>query len=330
MRRRTLKYAFTLVELLAVTSIIATLVGLIIPAVQNAREAGRRAGCLNNLRQVGVALVNYEGVHRRFPTGSRCQIAWPSGVVTMGTSWWVQILPQIEQTPLSSRLDVRGPNAGWVVLHPQNGQLVDAVQVATMFCPSSPLAPLYPVGGFRVAMPSYVGISGAAADSEFKERRTTSCCSPKANGQISSGGMLIANARVELRDVTDGTSHTLLVGEASDYCYSKLGLPKHVDGGFPNGWLAGTFAVGTPPQYDPTRTPAAYNINTVAYSVNTRDYELPGVYEDGGVNNPLVSAHPNGVCALLADGSAQFLSNDLELVTLKRLATRDDDRSVAP
>ncbi len=245
-------------------------------------------------------------------------------MITLGTSWWVEILPQLEETSLAARLDTRGPFAGWVVLHPQNGQLVDGVAIGPMFCPSSPLPPLYLVGGFRVGMPSYVGISGAMHDDQFVERRVNSCCSPKMDGEISGGGMLIPNSSIRRRDVTDGSSHTLLVGEASDYCFAKNGSPSRVDAGVPDGWLAGTLALGTPPNYDPTRTPAAYNITTVRYPINTRDYELPGIYVDRGANNPLLSAHPSGAVALLADGSVQFLGDNTDVLTLKRLATRDD------
>src|SRR4051812_3040780 len=153
--------AFTLVELMVVVAILVLLAALLSPAIQAAREASRRGACQNNLHQVGTALENFEGTFKRFPVGSRSQVAWPTGIITFGTSWWVEILLQLDETNLASRLDTHGPFSGWVVLHPQNGQLIDGRLIAPMFCPSSPLPQLYSVGGFRVGMPSYVGISGA-------------------------------------------------------------------------------------------------------------------------------------------------------------------------
>lgn len=318
------KYGSTLVELLSVLGIISGLAALILPAIQAAREASRRSACQNNLRQVGLALTSFEAQFRRYPIGAKSNISWPTGLTTIGTSWWTQILPELEESDLAARLDTRGPYAGWTVLHPQNGRLVDGVTIGAMYCPSTPLPQLYSVGGFRVGMPSYAGISGAANDQDFKEPRVSVCCSPKVDGEISNGGMLSVNMFVKLNEVPDGASHTLLVGEISDYAYSRKGVAYRIDGGFPNGWLAGTVSQGTPPALDPTRTPAVYNVVTVRYPINTRDYDLPGILDDHGPNNPLRSAHPGGAVTLFVDGSVHLLADDVEVLTLKRLATRDD------
>jgi prepilin-type processing-associated H-X9-DG protein len=309
-----------------VLAIIGVLVALLLPSIQAAREASRRAACQNNLHQIGIALEHFEGVHRRYPIGARRQLVVPSMVTTIGTSWWAELLPQLEELTIASRLDVRGPNTGWVVLHPHNGLLIDGVVIRAMFCPSSPLPQLDRVGSFRVGMPSYVGVSGAMNDDEFFEERVNDCCSPAMGGKISAGGLLIPNAAVKRRKVTDGATHTIIVGEQSSYAYTETGSPSRVDGGFPNGWLAGTVALGTPPNYDPTRTPASWNITTVHYPLNTREYELPGIHEARGANNPLISAHPGGVNILFLDGSARFLANEVQVSVLKRLATRDESR----
>jgi prepilin-type processing-associated H-X9-DG protein len=313
--------AFTLMELLVVFAILSALIAVLLPAIQMAREAGRRSACQNNLRQVGLALQNFEGTHNEYPIGARCQIAWPSGVVTIGTSWWVEILPQLEQSALAAKLDVTGPYPGWVVLNPQNGRVVDGVTIASAYCPSSPIPLSSPVGGFQVAMPSYVGISGGANGDGFVEDRVS--VSSKNGDEFAAGGLLIPNEPIHRREVEDGTSHTLFVGEASDYCLTKTGSTRRIDAGFPNGWLAGTSAVGKPQKND-SRFFLAYNITTVRYPIGTRIYELPGVNDDRGGNNPLLSAHPGGAEMLFADGSVQFLVEDTHVLTLKRLATRDD------
>jgi prepilin-type processing-associated H-X9-DG protein len=239
----------------------------------------------------------------------------------MGTSWWVEILPQLDETALAARLDATGPYAGWVVMHPQNARLVNNVAIGVMFCPSSPLPQFGSAGSARVGLPSYVGVSGATNAADFHENRVSKC---DIDGEISAGGMLIPNAAIRRGDITDGTSHALAVAEASDYCFDMNGNPVRVDGGTSNGWLAGTFAVGTPPTYDSTLSRPSYNITTVRYPVGTRDYELPGIRQVHGANNPILSAHPGGAIGLFADGSVRFLADSTEILTLKRLATRDD------
>src|SRR4051794_3749321 len=91
-------FGFTLVELLVVIAIIAALVALLLPAVQASREAGRRAQCLSNLRQMGIALVSYHDTNGVFPRGG-----WPA--TSTCVSWSAAILPELEQTPLFSQIN---------------------------------------------------------------------------------------------------------------------------------------------------------------------------------------------------------------------------------
>ena len=323
LKRRNPAPAFTLVELMSVLAIIGTLSGLLLPAIQHAREASRRSKCQSNLHQIGLALENFEGRRGHYPVGTRSQVTWPSGMLSFGVSWWTDILPDLDEAALAARLDVTGANAGWMVLHPLNGRLIDNVFISTIFCPSSSIIPFSSVGGFRVEMPSYVGVSGAANGDGFVETRVSKCCVPLNDGELAAGGVLIPNQAIRRSKVTDGTSHTLLVGETSEYCFDTHGISRRVDGGFPNGWIMGTSASGVPPDYDP-RMPGAYNVTTVQHPINTRDYDLPGIHDDHGANNPFLSAHPGGAVLLFADGSVHFMSQDTEIQALKRLATRDD------
>jgi prepilin-type N-terminal cleavage/methylation domain-containing protein/prepilin-type processing-associated H-X9-DG protein len=308
---------FTIVELLVSMGITATLAGLLLPTIQSSREASRRAACANNLRQVGLAANQHVDLRTALPKGV-------SGNGTYGVSWWVELLPFIGESDLYDRLDRRGAHCGSPILHATNGIVIDRLTFNFMLCPSSDVPALYQTGVVESLMPSYVGISGATSHDGFAESRVEICCLPRNDGEISGGGLLVPNRSIRLRDIRDGVSKTILVGECSDYLFDKNGTAQRVDGGFNYGWLTGTIMTGTPPNYTTSIAPRPYNLTTLRYAPNSPGYERPGVQSPHGVNNPLLSAHPGGVHVLLLDGSVQFLRDDISVSTLKSLATRDD------
>ena len=314
--------AFTLVELLVAIAIIGTLVAILLPAISAARESARRSSCINNIRQVGIALQNHESVHKALPVGARANI-------DLGTSWWVDLLPFLESTAVYERLDLKGINTGSVFFNTQNGPAIDRVLLSVMRCPSTPVEPFWPVNNYQVMMPSYVGISGSSDRGGFPESRINDCCAYKNPGRISGGGLLIANRAIRAKQVTDGLSSTLLVGETSDFAVTVQGKTRRVDGGFPLGWIAGTWAFGTPPNYALSPAPPSWNITTVEYTPNMRTYEQPGIDDNRGANNPLLSAHPGGVNCVFADGSVHLLSDEIDVWILKKLASRDDGLTVS-
>ena len=108
-----------------------------------------------------------------------------------------------------------------------------------------------------------------------------------------------------------------------NYCYTTAGQPKRTAAAFVNGWLTGTRALGVPPNYGDWLTPS-YNLATVRYALNEHRYDLPGIYEDIGANNPLLSAHFGIVNLLYGDGSVRAVAESLDVQILKSAATRDE------
>lgn len=295
---------FTLIELLVVIAIIAILIALLLPAVQQAREAARRTQCRNNLKQMGLALHNYHDVYDAFPPGTRFSTNY-------GMSWYVSILPYCEQTAAYNKLDFTLATQGFILGGGFPG-LVD-VKPAYMSCPSSPLTNSVP-GDPRFAMSSYAGIAG----------NINRLAAPNSQGAVSAGGILIPNGKIGIRDITDGTTNTIMVGEQSDYGAGKTEIRSCVVHGAwigsikPNnpandlaGWSSGD-----------NRT---YSITTIQYQINYKPAAgtITGIV-DPPTLTPIQSIHTGGAHVLLADGGVRFLSDSLNLQTFYNLADRAD------
>ncbi|MEX0792844.1 MAG: DUF1559 domain-containing protein [Pirellulaceae bacterium] len=209
MKIRHRESGFTLVELLVVIAIIGVLVALLLPAVQQAREAARRMQCSNNMKQIGLALHNYHDTHGKFPMGSRHQGGF-------GPSWWAGLLPFIEQNPLFQQLNLGINNAGWSA----NSAVLTGKPAPMMVCPSFPGETAGSYRGTWDSQSTYVGIAGAEVDTPlYTEGRIGvgfGCCThsgPTNDGAIAAGGVLVANKAIGFKDITDGTSNTIVVGE---------------------------------------------------------------------------------------------------------------------
>ncbi len=319
---------FTLIELLVVIAIIAVLIALLLPAVQNAREAARRSQCKNNLKQIGLGLQTYHGDHNCFPLGGRNapgmiaagNSSWP------GVSFWVGLLPYLDQAALGKSINTQAPACGDLQLGP-NGPVATGVKVPALVCPSSTLPSPVPVGLYQTMTPSYVGISGAVPGGTFTESRLQSfpVCSGYT-GQMSWGGVLLANEIVRLSAVRDGTSQVLAVGESSDYVFDTTGALQRMDGSFGSGWTTATSSAGTQANYKNSANVAArcFNLTTVMHPVQTTKSPVPNGCFTVSPNRPLVSAHAGGTHVVMCDGSVRFLGQSLNLITLKLLSTRDD------
>lgn len=330
--KKSTRPGFTLVELLVVIAIIGILVALLLPAVQAAREAARRMSCSNNLKQIGLGLHNYHDTYKSFPMG-----VWRTDRGGWGPSWWTSTLPYMEQTALYDKWSYNGWSPGWTHQHPANCRVVDNVQIPYMLCPSSPLPALWNTGnGCDQTMPHYVGIAGAYNELGFSgDNRNWNCCNccggNNSNGRTSGSGALSQNIGNKIAHLIDGTSNVMLLGETSTWAFNnpatKTGL-RRIDQSYPHGWTMGTSDGRQLMTSSGARVERPFNLTTIRYPIGTNAFNLPGVGDNKGPNNPLISEHPGGIMSCLADGSVRFLSETMNLLDLKRIAVRDDGQPV--
>jgi prepilin-type processing-associated H-X9-DG protein len=327
------------VELLVVIAIIGLLVGLLLPAVQAARESARRSQCGNNLKQIGLGINVYTEARKQLP---------PGGVVDRlgggwGSAWTVFILPFIEQNDLFNKMQFNG-GSGWGSSSATNNQNVSRnLLIGSYRCPST-TAPMWNTAtssGASILNNNYVGISGAASGliAGFTETRIANpgsavgCCS---GGMASGGGALFPAGAIGTESFRDGTSNTMAVSEQNEsltILVNGIASTRYWGTGMQHGWQIGS-GVGSPPPSNNGGDNRTFQMTTIRYQINQRDWtgvitdatgncNLYGICDNIGTNIPLTSAHP-GANTAFVDGSVRFLADSTDLGVLARLATRDD------
>ena len=314
--------AFTLIELLVVIAIIAILIALLLPAVQQAREAARRTQCRNNLKQLGLALHNYHDVHTVFP---------PGGVRSRGVAWTILILPYIDQVGAYNEMVFEGTNTylpGYVNYSwqssttppPRSRDALYVLRVAGLNCPSSNMPTDRAQGTGRIQLINYVGIEG-----HYVNPATGATASPVYStgyGYTAINGVLYPISSVQMRDLTDGSSNTMMIGEQSGWrrdpvtgALADRRSCSH-DGG---AWLGVTGGSMTVPGWHLNTATLRYRINETTQATGSG-----GFFSGYSTNNPLTAAHDGGVHILLCDGSVHFLSENVDNVVVQQLAVRND------
>lgn len=325
-RSRSLRRAgFTLIELLVVVAIIGVLVGLLLPAVQQAREAARRSACTNNLKQIGLALANFYDVNKRFPPGAADNQP-PFGTATTsqrGATWMVYIMAQLEMNDIASQW--QWDKQPWEKPRYLVGDKASppSPQFPAFRCPTSSFENNVSAGTPYAMIADYVGIAGTVDN--FGGNGSTGAVAGRSGSPIGNNGVLGYKTQVRYRDITDGTSKTLVVSEVGDYLINsntgeKLDFRPGSNTGFAASRdepLAGSLALNT--------TTLRYGINKVTMPLSTDFWTCsPGNCGAGSNNAVLRSAHPGGVLATFADASVSFLSNDTTVEVLGRLGARND------
>jgi prepilin-type N-terminal cleavage/methylation domain-containing protein/prepilin-type processing-associated H-X9-DG protein len=299
---------FTLIELLVVIAIIGVLIGLLLPAVQKVREAAARLQCTNNLKQIGLAMMNYESTYRMFPAGYLDNMTTnrPNSAATSnpdpitGWGWGALILPYLEQESLYKSININS-----IAMNNTSAAAIAfrKTVIKGFLCTSDDSSlntfTISGTGGnFELAKSSYAGINGQGELADFDS----------ALGL----GMFLRGRGVSIAEVTDGLSNTLFVGERSSKSAKQAvgtlpGVCTWV-GALPGGDLDG-------------ETPALYVLGWTGAPSNPAKPNTP---EPNGSFHAesYTSRHSGGVNFLLGDGSVRFITDSINGQTWVKLGTR--------
>ncbi len=319
---------FTLIELLVVIAIIAILIGLLVPAVQKVREAAARTQCINNMKQMGVALHAFHDVNKRMPPGCAADIPpFGTGGSDWGSSWKVHILPYIEQGAIYNKWVFSGASG---YTNTNNMNQLASLTISVYRCPSTTLPDFSPYTNSgtsgNLMFTCYTGIAGSYAD--------TGVVGGSNGGLNSCQGILYAHSKVRMTDITDGTSSTIMVGEQSNHLRDAnnniiLGGYGAITSAGPHGWCMGSNSTGTAGTPNNDRT---FNCQTTRYTINqisAWSLGSGGIGDNTGPNMPLSSMHPGGCNLLFGDGTVRFWSNSTPLLTLQYASCRNDGQIYA-
>jgi prepilin-type N-terminal cleavage/methylation domain-containing protein/prepilin-type processing-associated H-X9-DG protein len=282
------RVGFTLIELLVVIAIIAVLIALLLPAVQSAREAARRAQCVNNLMQMGLALQSYESAHEVLPPGvvnlTGPVLDKPQGY---GFGWMTQVLPYFEMKNVYNHFNLK------VGLYEPHNSTTRTNLVRSFLCPSD-AGPTR--DSQRIAMTNYAGVHHDA----------------EAPIAADNHGVLFLNSAVRYEDVTDGTSMTLFVGE------------KQNDG-LDLGWASGTRASLRNTGLNVNRMPSSSKKGTrPTASLSAEESASMAKLGEAEFVGGFGSRHPGGSNFVFGDGSVKFIKSSISPKVYQDLANRAD------
>ncbi len=303
----TARRGFTLVELLVVIAIIGILIALLLPAVQSAREAARRIQCNNKLKQIGLALLNYESTHRMFPAGgisltTECNLAASNWTDSGMASWTIVILPFLEQQSRYDEYDLKGSFA-------PTHRITGADNYAKQFRPNSAFeCPSDTRSDREWPLSNYFACQGGGP--------TADCAAGSDPGRkIFHNGMFFANKNIRFRDLEDGATHTVMAGE-SRYMTTKTDTED---------WSS-----ENADKWHSWDSASMRGTNSGDWSmyIGIGATHLPINYTDTpgwpAMTTSFSSFHPGGCHLMAADGSVHFVSENISLDIYQSMGPRAD------
>lgn len=285
---------FTLVELLVVIAIIGILVGLLLPAVQSAREAARRMSCQNNLKQIGLALHNYHDTYKSLPPAwADWNGVYSAPVQVKSAHANVAILPFLEQTNLANQYDYR---LAWD--HPNNKSVL-TLMPKVYACPSSPGAGEATPDGYQTSDYAYIRSASDWFAHQGREH-----------------AMFEINKFRRFRDVVDGLTNTIMVYESAGRMRSYV----HQKPTAAPAWWNGAYRAWTGNFNANWFYPAQFTLDANGGEPSVTWFVGNEIINTHNWNAPY-SFHPGGIQISLGDGSVSFLSESTDLEVLNGLTS---------
>jgi len=330
---------FTLIELLVVIAIIGVLIALLLPAVQAAREAARRSQCVNNLKQIGIAMHNYHDVQGSFPMGWSTYPSWDrtcNSANSHNQTMFTSILPAMEQSTIWNAINFSFPaGSGGGALYlgvlpgPVQGTAFSA-KINNYICPSDfkkPEIPINPAGGVNNAysQSSYAGNAGTYDIFRW----WYGCYTAGApSNWIDPTGVFGVDFVNKVADLRDGSSNTIMVGETARF---KNDLDNNFNEYNRGAWFGSSLGSGVTRPQVLALTGPKINANPVipdvpATSYNT-DFYNP-IFQNMGQFG-FRSQHPGGANFLFGDGSVKFLKDTINLTTFRSIGTASMGETVS-
>jgi prepilin-type N-terminal cleavage/methylation domain-containing protein len=315
MRRASARHGFTLVELLVVIAIIGTLVGLLLPAVQTARESARRSICHNNLKQLGLALHNYHDARKKLPAaldGTHMDDSWNSTWAGKGTTWHVMVMPFTENLDLYDKLDFNVVPGHEAVLNAANSSVLLPARVTLQICPSNPFLAANPWRAIDAGSNGYQRVGYQACNGPQWSDTVGDCTSWAAwcaigfwnkhtdqlTGTGPNGGWVPGmfsgrgGSQISFSKVLDGLSKTIMLGEQQgEIANSHMYAGNH------------------------QAMPTLLKINSPQMTKSSSDYQQ---------NMGASSHHSGGATFCMGDGAIVFLSENIDFYLYNLLGNRGD------